>query len=169
MYVTNGGGWNQNNISLAISEQDGAPWRRPGGPSLQGCGRSLELMHTRARFLGPAIVFFALILSVDVSLAQRPAGDAEACAACGACVSGLIMIPLVILALNIVLLVWVARDAKARGMDNAVLWMILVMVTSIFGFIIYMFSRPQGNLIQCQHCSNKRLQASAKCPHCSNP
>ena len=120
------------------------------------------------RYLGPAAVFLSWILSAEVSLAQRPRGDAEACAVCGTCVGGLIVIPLAILALNIALLVWVARDAKARGMDNAVLWMILVMVTSVFGFIIYMFSRPQGNLVQCQHCNNKRLQASAKCPHCSN-
>jgi len=121
------------------------------------------------RYLGPATVILSRFLSVEVSLAQRRPGDAEACAACGTCMGGLIAIPLVILALNIALLVWVARDAKARGMDNAVLWMILVMVTSVFGFIIYMFSRPQGNLVQCQHCNNMRLQASAKCPHCSNP
>lgn len=106
----------------------------------------------------------------DVALAQqsRPS-DLAACGACGTCGGTLILIPIAIIALNIALLVWVARDAKARGMDSAVLWMILVMFTSIIGLIIYIFSRPQGNLVRCQHCGNNRLQASAKCPHCSNP
>jgi len=53
-------------------------------------------------------------------------------------------------------------------MDSAVIWMILVMFTSVIGLIIYIFSRPQGNLIQCPHCNNNRLQASVKCPHCGN-
>ena len=80
----------------------------------------------------------------------------------------MIIIPIAILVLNIALLVWVARDAKARSMDSAVLWMILVMFTGPIGLVIYIFSRPQGNLIQCQQCQNKRLQASARCPHCGN-
>ena len=78
------------------------------------------------------------------------------------------LIPILILALNIALLVWVARDAKSRGMDSAVVWMVLVMFTSVIGLVIYIFSRPQGNLIQCPHCGNQRLQASATCPHCGN-
>ncbi len=85
-------------------------------------------------------------------------------AACGGCM----LIPFVFLVLGIALLVWVARDAKARGMDSAVLWMILVLFTNVLGLIIYLFSRPQGNLIPCPHCGNKRMQASAKCPHCGN-
>lgn len=75
-------------------------------------------------------------------------------------------IPIVFIALNIALLVWVARDAKARGMDNAVLWMLLVFFTSIIGLIIYILSRPQGDVVPCSNCNNKRLQASVKCPHC---
>ncbi len=73
-----------------------------------------------------------------------------------------------VIALNIALLIWVARDAKSRGMDNAVVWMILVMLTGIIGLIIYVFTRPLGNLVPCPHCANKRLQVSAKCPHCGN-
>jgi hypothetical protein len=83
-----------------------------------------------------------------------------------ACCGTLVFIPILLIALNIALLVWVARDAKARGMDSAVLWMMLVMFTSIFGLMIYLFSRPEGNVIQCANCHNRRLQASVKCPHC---
>jgi len=109
----------------------------------------------------------------SVALAHRQS-DAEACATCGSCgacgvgMGVIILIPIVYFALNIALLVWVARDAKSRGMDSAVLWMALVMFTSVIGLIIYIFSRPQGILMQCPSCGNNRLQASAKCPHCGN-
>lgn len=70
--------------------------------------------------------------------------------------------------LNIALLIWVARDAKSRGMDSAVMWMLLVLFTGVIGLIIYVFSRPQGQLKRCDHCGNTRLLASARCPHCGN-
>jgi phospholipase D-like protein len=110
----------------------------------------------------PALVSLPLI--AQTSDDSGPAAAAGGCALCGS----LLMIPVLIFALNIALLVWVARDAKARGMDNSVLWMLLVMFTSVIGLIIYLFSRPQGNVIQCRNCQNKRLQVSARCPHCGN-
>jgi hypothetical protein len=115
-----------------------------------------------------------LLLLCGVAMAQRPGqpdDGAAACAACGSCGVGIgviIAIVVGIIALNIALLVWVARDAKSRGMDSAVIWMVLVMFTGVIGLVIYIFSRPQGNLVQCQSCGNKRLEASAKCPHCGN-
>jgi ribosomal protein S27E len=109
-------------------------------------------------------LFASLLAFSPLLLAQRddPASAAAGCALCGT----FIFIPIVILVLNIALLVWVAKDAKARGMDSAVLWMVLVMFTSLLGLIIYIFSRPQGNLIRCPNCGNNRMQASVKCPHC---
>lgn len=101
-------------------------------------------------------------------LRPSSADGAAVCGSCAACGGALIAIPIVLFVLNVALLVWVARDAKARGMDSAVLWMILVMFTSLIGLMIYMFSRPQGQVVQCAHCNNRRLQASAKCPHCGN-
>jgi len=97
-------------------------------------------------------------------------GDHQAAATTGCALlfGSLLIIPIAIVVLNIALLVWVARDSKARGMDGSVLWMILVMFTSILGLIIYLLSRPQGNLVLCAHCANKRLQASARCPHCAH-
>ncbi len=97
--------------------------------------------------------------------------DAEGLAACSGCAGCAVLVPVVIIAiivLHIALLVWVARDAKARGMDSAALWMILVMATGLLGLIIFIFSRPQGNLLKCASCGNKRLQVSAQCPHCGN-
>jgi len=118
-----------------------------------------------------AVASSSQLLFASLLRAQYEGGGAEGCAACGACGAGIgviIFIFLAILALNIALLVWVARDAKARGMDSSVLWMILVMVTGPIGLIIYIYSRPKGQLVPCPNCGNKRLEASAKCPHCGN-
>ena len=116
------------------------------------------------------LTLFSLLLSSGAALAQRAGGpnDGAACAACGGCGFTMVLIVVVFIALHIAILVWVARDAKARSMDSAVLWMVLVMLTGLIGLVIYIFSRPQGNLVQCASCNNQRLQASAKCPHCGN-
>lgn len=140
---------------------------------------SMRLWRERGKFLAwrtPAVVRrMALLIGgfgVAVSAwAQTEPGTAEgaaACAACGAMTGFVLLLPILFFALNIALLVWVARDAKSRGMDNSVLWMILVLFTSVIGLVIYMFSRPQGELVQCPHCKNRRLKVSAKCPHCGN-
>jgi uncharacterized membrane protein YhaH (DUF805 family) len=103
---------------------------------------------------------------------QTTSGDANGaagCLACGGFFGFIIFFVVACIAINIAILVWVAKDAKARGMDSAVVWMILVMVTGVIGLIIYLFARPQGNLVPCPSCNNKRLQGSAKCPHCGNP
>ncbi len=118
------------------------------------------------------LALFGLPLLTTVALAQRSStSDEEAAAGCFACMSGMVfMVGLVVVYIVavIALWVWVARDAKSRGMDGSMLWMVLVMLTGPLGLIIYIFSRPQGNLIKCPSCSNKRLQSSAKCPQCGN-
>jgi hypothetical protein len=116
------------------------------------------------------LALLSLLFLSEVALAQRR-GDPDPTAACGACgafVFVIIAAIVIVIALDIALMVWVARDAKSRGMDSAVIWMILVAFTSLIGLFIYILSRPQGNLIRCQSCNNNRLQASAKCPHCGN-
>ncbi|HEY7863005.1 MAG TPA: PLDc N-terminal domain-containing protein [Thermoanaerobaculia bacterium] len=85
-----------------------------------------------------------------------------------ACCGSFLFVILALVALSIALLVWVARDAKARGMDGAVIWMMVVFFTSVIGLIVYLLSRPQGALMRCARCGNKRLQASKLCPHCGN-
>lgn len=113
----------------------------------------------------------SVALSQSIWAQQRQSSGAEEAAAlavCGTCGGTMILLPVLFFALNIALLVWVARDAKSRGMDSAALWMLLVMFTSFIGLLIYIFSRPQGELTQCEHCNNKRLSVSVKCPHCGN-
>lgn len=106
-------------------------------------------------------------LLVLATYLQRDDAAASGAAACG-CFGFLGLVIVATLALNILLLVWVAKDAKNRGMDSPVLWMIVVMVTGIVGFMIYLLVRPQGTLVRCPNCSNRRLPISARCPHCGN-
>ena len=133
--------------------------------SNQQKGNLLPLMRS-------LLVLFGLPLLTTVSLAQQSTtSDEEAAAGCAACAAGMgiiITASLAYVVLVIALLVWVAKDAKARGMDGSMLWMVLVMLTGPLGLIIYIFSRPTGNLIKCPSCANKRLQSSAKCPQCGN-
>jgi hypothetical protein len=109
-----------------------------------------------------------LLLLAQSAFAQEELEDAAALSACAACSGVMILIPIVIIALNIALLIWVAKDAKSRGMDNAVVWMIVVLATSVIGLVIYLNSRPKGELVKCAKCGNNRLQTSARCPHCGN-
>jgi uncharacterized membrane protein YhaH (DUF805 family) len=132
-------------------------------------GFNAEEKRERKWNLSPLIFsLFIWFLSITgVASAQQYDGPGNK----GACACGgiLLLFLLLVIALNIALLVWVARDAKSRGMDNSVMWMILVMLTSVVGLIVYFLSRPKGELVPCQTCNNKRLQSSATCPHCGNP
>lgn len=119
-----------------------------------------------------------LLLTATLAMSQSRGGPEEACGTAGGCAScgGCAALPVIIIVfiialivLHIALLIWVARDSKSRGMDNSVMWMILVILLGVIGLIIYIFSRPQGDLVQCPNCKNNRMQASAKCPHCGNP
>jgi len=116
---------------------------------------------------GSALICFGSLLALaqDTNSDNNAANTASGLAGCGCC-GTFIAIPIIIFILNIALLVWVARDSKARGMDNSVGWMVLVFFTSLLGLVIYIFSRPQGNLVQCPNCNNKKLQAALRCPHC---
>ena len=114
----------------------------------------------------------AVVLSPTLLLAQNNnddlAGAAAAGGGCLACGGVFIFIFIAIIALNIALLVWVYRDAKNRGMENAVVWLIVVLIVGPIGAIIYLLARTKGDLVACAQCGGKRMSVSAKCPHCGN-
>src|SRR5262245_65188728 len=87
----------------------------------------------------------AVVVSPRLLLAQQSAEDAAANAAaaggCLACGGFFFIFFLAIIALNIALLVWVYRDANNRGMDNAVIWLIVVLLIGPLGAVIYLLSR----------------------------
>lgn len=116
--------------------------------------------------LKPVYFLFLFWLSLFGSAFAQEMTDGEAAAACAACSGGFLFFIIAIFVINIAMLVWVARDAKARGMGNPIGWLIFVFFTSFIGLIIYFFSRPQGELVVCPNCNNKRLKSMDKCPHC---
>jgi hypothetical protein len=134
-------------------------------------------MGTRsARILAIVYVLVLAFLVNQTAFGQarnRPPNDADAAAGCACCGSmlmiivGAIVLPIVFFGINVAILFWVAKDAKSRGMDGA-MWIFLVLFTGVLGLAIYLFSRPQGLLVQCDACGNNRMEVSAKCPHCGN-
>jgi hypothetical protein len=139
-------------------------------------------MKTSGRNLKTIPILLGILLyfsAADVAIAQAPgqvprqttAGDeAAGCACCGSMLL-MIVLPIVLIvlyfAINVAILFWVAKDAKSRGMDGA-MWIFLILFTGVVGLAIYLFSRPQGLLIQCEKCGNNRMEVSAKCPHCGH-
>ncbi len=104
-----------------------------------------------------------------VSLALLQSGeDAAAGAACALGLLFMILLVVGVIGTWIGLLVFVVRDAKNRGTENPVLWLILILFTHVIGFIIYFLARPAGTLVACEHCKNKKLQYARLCPHCGH-
>lgn len=68
----------------------------------------------------------------------------------------------------ILLLAWVARDAKNRCIDGGAVWVLLVVFLNFIGLLIYMASRPHGMLTTCYRCQNRKLNYARVCPHCGH-
>jgi putative component of membrane protein insertase Oxa1/YidC/SpoIIIJ protein YidD len=136
---------------------------RPFSSSLGVVARRLMLCARASQGAGAALPPLAFLM-------QRRAGDEAAAATCCASMGflGVLVIFFVVafFAVGIYLLVWVAKDAKSRGVDNPVVWMVLVLITGVIGLVIYLAVRPSGNLIPCAHCPNKKLPYARVCPHC---
>lgn len=99
---------------------------------------------------------------------QASYSDKQAFGVCGTLCGSFIFIIIAVFVLNIALLVWVAKDAKNRGMGSSVGWIFLILFTGVIGLIIYLFSRPKGELVICDVCKNKKFKVKNICPHCGN-
>jgi hypothetical protein len=97
-------------------------------------------------------MFLTLVLTSAVLAQASDQGDAgSTCAGCGVCGGGILVIlaavilPLVIvLAIDIAVAVWINKDAKARGLENATMWTVLGFFLGLLGLLIYILARPQG-------------------------
>jgi ABC-type amino acid transport system permease subunit len=110
------------------------------------------------------IPLFAAALFLQMN--DNGMAGASACAGIGC--FGAIAIFVIAIAINIAILLWVKNDATARGMENPMLWLIIVFFTGLVGLVIYLLVRPKGELVVCS-CGKKRMQGLPKCPHCGNP
>jgi hypothetical protein len=102
------------------------------------------------------------LLAVLCLQRSTDAANTAGCLGCGV----ILLVPVAILILNILLIVWVYKDAKARGMDTPVVWMLLVFFFSLIGLLIYILARTPGSLSPCPYCGQKRLMNGTPCPHC---
>lgn len=89
------------------------------------------------------------------------------------------LLPLLWFVVGIILCIWVYRDAQSRGM-NGVMWLIVVLIAGLIGFIIYMVVRkdrtatgelpPSRTLIRvCPSCGREVATDTEFCPHCGKP
>jgi hypothetical protein len=97
---------------------------------------------------------------------DAPHAAGKAAAGCAVGLISCIAIPIVWFAVGIILLIWVNNDAKARGDQNAVIWMVVLLLAHVMGLIVYLVVRPKGNLAPCASCHKSMLESLAKCPHC---
>lgn len=111
-------------------------------------------------------ILFLTLLNSTLYAAYPNRHQTETPAACAAACGSFIFIILTVFILNIAMMIWIAKDAKNRGMDSAVGWVILAAITSLIGFVVYLFARPGGTLVTCRNCRNKKLQFLRVCPHC---
>lgn len=109
------------------------------------------------------------LLAVPLFAQDDAASDAAETAAGLAAMGGCTLFILAIIVINILILIWVYKDAKARGMENPVIWLVVVLFTGILGLIIYLVVRPKGATAPCPSCSKKRMAGLMRCPHCGNP
>jgi RNA polymerase subunit RPABC4/transcription elongation factor Spt4 len=106
------------------------------------------------------------------------------------------ILPLAFLALWVLVLIWVYRDAERRGMSG-ILWLLLVLIGNVIGLLIYAIVRSErpvklevggggaglgaisgkcpgcGNAVAadhafCPYCGKKLVQAPS-CPACGKP
>lgn len=98
--------------------------------------------------------------------AEGPAVDTGAVAGVAFWLGCCVVLPLLHLVATVLLLAWVARDARARGVDGGAVWVLIILFTSWLGLLVYLASRPHGVLVVCKRCNNKRLEAARTCPHC---
>jgi disulfide bond formation protein DsbB len=78
---------------------------------------------------------------------------------------GIALFGILIVVAQILILVWVVKDARARGADGGI-WLIVILLTDIVGLLVYLASRPSGLLVPCSHCGNRRLDYLHICPIC---
>jgi len=71
-----------------------------------------------------------------------------------------------ILVIPILIGVYVYRDASRRGM-NAALWVIIVLLLSFAGFVIYLLVRQDYLDMQCPTCCSPVTRQDIVCPKCN--
>lgn len=112
-------------------------------------------------------LFLAMLLSL--ALPVLAADETAACGAIGLILVVYLVILLFILAIIVVVTViifkFIKKDAIARGDNPSKAWFALL---GLLGLLIYVLTRPQGNVMPCPSCGKSRMQGLPRCPSCGN-
>jgi len=62
---------------------------------------------------------------------------------------------------------WVYIDARERDVKYPILWVVITVVSTVWGFAIYLIIRPtKTKTLLCPECKNELNGIKAFCPHC---
>lgn len=86
----------------------------------------------------------SLLLAAAAYAQQTPEDAAAGAAACAACGGVGILFILIPIAITIAIGVWMYKDAQKRNDPNAILWLIVGLVFSFIGLIVYLVVRSQN-------------------------
>jgi hypothetical protein len=79
----------------------------------------------------------------------------------------LLYLPMAYAVINVAFMLWLWPDARARGIQKPIGWMVGMFFLGPIALAFYLGSRPHGRLRQCPHCGEECLETENTCPHCS--
>jgi len=122
--------------------------------------------------LSASVLLVAALSTLVSAQDEYPYGDL----ATGGLLFGLgllCLIPIIMLIIGIIIAIWVYKDAEKRGSSGA-LWLIIVILTSIIGLIIWLVVRPpiggekgKGSNRNCPNCGRGIPEDARVCPYCN--
>lgn len=90
---------------------------------------------------------FLTVTAFAQDATDSPASDDAANAAGALAALGCGIIPCILgVAIQLALAFWVYKDAKSRGMENAVLLTVVTALTGLIGLLIYLLMRPKTKI-----------------------
>ncbi len=92
-------------------------------------------------------VFSSLFFCANLFAQETTNNDAAGAAAGFMGLGCTCIVVIVALGIQIALAVWVYKDARSRGMENAMLLTVLTVFTGLLGLIIYLLMRPKEKII----------------------
>jgi hypothetical protein len=98
-----------------------------------------KLKNDMKFWLAAPIVAATLCFGTVAQAGPNDGSPAGGCAICGGGLATMILLPVII---QVAFLVWVVKDARARGIESPLGWMVFVFFVPLIGILVYLFSRP---------------------------
>jgi hypothetical protein len=61
---------------------------------------------------------------------------------------------------------WIYKATMEKGMPSPPAWSLLALFFPIITLLLYLFNKPEGEMVDCPVCENKKLEILYECPHC---